>query len=208
MMINLANLFALLAGSSALTTVGVYLLARFTTVFDAYGKERAKLLARFADLDKIVQETERITSAAEIIKAKISDQTWDRQARWTYKRDVYIRVIQAVGRLRSGLARLITSFKSEQENASWAEEEAKIAYQEASEANNELLLVYDIAPVVLSDNACQILGNVLGAFKPKSSDLLKNQLQERMEAVKRELEALRKEARMDLGYNHLPRDVA
>ena len=38
---------ALITGSSALTTVCVYLLARFTHVFDAYAGERARLLAHF-----------------------------------------------------------------------------------------------------------------------------------------------------------------
>ena len=38
---------AFVAASSALTTLGVFLLARFTSAFDAYAGERAKLTAQF-----------------------------------------------------------------------------------------------------------------------------------------------------------------
>ena len=68
---------ALVAGSSALTTVGVFLLARFTSAFDAYAGERAKLLAQFHNLDKLVEQTKALTATTETIKARISDEVWD-----------------------------------------------------------------------------------------------------------------------------------
>lgn len=48
-----------IAGSTALTTVGVFLLARFTSVFDAYAGERARLSAQFHNLDRLVEQTEK-----------------------------------------------------------------------------------------------------------------------------------------------------
>ena len=61
-----------IAGSTALTTIGVFLLARFTAVFDAYAGERAKLAAQFQNLDRLVQQTEKLTATAETIKARVS----------------------------------------------------------------------------------------------------------------------------------------
>ena len=72
----------LVIGSSVLSTLGVHLLARFTKAFDAYGGERAKLLARFHRLDELVEETKALTQAAEVITARLGDQIWDRQIRW------------------------------------------------------------------------------------------------------------------------------
>ena len=89
---------ALIAGSSALTTVCVYLLARFTHAFDAYAEERAKLLAHFHNLDKLVEETKKLTATTEAIKARISDEVWDRQMRWEAKRQAYIGVLLALNR--------------------------------------------------------------------------------------------------------------
>lgn len=87
---------ALIAGSSLLTTTGVYLLARFTHVFDAYAGERAKLLAQYHNLDKLVEQTKALTATAETIKARVSDEIWDRQMRFNLKRDFYFKLIETV----------------------------------------------------------------------------------------------------------------
>jgi hypothetical protein len=72
----------------------VYLLARFTSAFDAYAGERAKLLAQFHNLDKLVEQTKALTATTENIKARISDDVWDRQQRWLKRLDCYIDVLQ------------------------------------------------------------------------------------------------------------------
>ena len=59
-------------GIPALTTVGVFLLARFTHVFDAYAGERAKLLAQFHNLDKLVEQTAKLTETAKLIESRVS----------------------------------------------------------------------------------------------------------------------------------------
>ena len=51
---------ALVAGSGVLITIGVWVLARFTSVFDSYAGERAKLLAQFHNLDRLVEQTEKL----------------------------------------------------------------------------------------------------------------------------------------------------
>src|ERR1022692_1694989 len=88
---------AVIAGIPLLTTIGVYLLARFTHGFDAYAGERARLLAQFHNLDKLVEQTTKLTATTETIKARISDEVWDRQMRWNFKRDMYVRLMEAIG---------------------------------------------------------------------------------------------------------------
>jgi hypothetical protein len=59
--------------------------------------ERAKLLAQFHNLDKLVGQTEKLKVTAEAIKARVSDEVWDRQMRWNLKRDIDIRLLGALG---------------------------------------------------------------------------------------------------------------
>lgn len=72
-------------------------LGRFTSVFDAYAGERARLLAQFHNLDRLVAQTDRLTVTTENIKARITDEVWDRQMRWAFKKDVYIRLMETLG---------------------------------------------------------------------------------------------------------------
>jgi hypothetical protein len=97
---------ALVAGSSTLTTLAIYLLARFTHVLDAYAGERAKLLAQFHNLDKLLEQTKMLTATTETIKARVSDELWDRQMRLNLRRDFYVRLMEDV----SGVFYMVSSF--------------------------------------------------------------------------------------------------
>jgi hypothetical protein len=88
--------WALVGGSSGLTLFGVWLLARFTSTFDAYAGERARIEAQFRNVEKLVANTEKLTTATEAIKAKVTDETWDRQQRWIYKQQIYRDLIESV----------------------------------------------------------------------------------------------------------------
>jgi hypothetical protein len=87
--------------SGGLATLGVFLLARFTRVFDAYAGERAKLLAQFHNLDRLVEQTTTLTATAETIKARISDEVWERQWRLNQKRDIHARLVKTLSQLES-----------------------------------------------------------------------------------------------------------
>src|SRR6266478_6625763 len=88
---------ALFAGIPILTTIGVFLLARFTTVFDAYTGERAKLLAQFHNLDRLIEQTEKLAATTEAIKAEFQHKVWETQTTLTLKRDIYTRLLEAIG---------------------------------------------------------------------------------------------------------------
>lgn len=188
---------ALAAGSSILTTIAIYLLARFTGAFDTYAGERAKLLAQAHNLNQLIEQTKALTATAETIKSRVADQVWDRQTRWTYKRDVYVGLIQSIGRIRTGLARVGAGFKAEQEGKEWAREVADTGVQQADAANDELTRGYDIAPLVVSARAYEILSNVLSRFKPARSHA---EVQALIDTLKQDLDLLQAEARRDLGY--------
>src|SRR5690349_9938904 len=87
--------------SAALSAFFAWLVIRFTKPLDSYTEEFAKQVARHQNLDKLVEETRRLTDAAETIKAALSHENWDRQQRWTAKRDLYVRIVEALGEYRS-----------------------------------------------------------------------------------------------------------
>ncbi|MCW5977114.1 MAG: hypothetical protein KIT09_03515 [Bryobacteraceae bacterium] len=189
----------LVVGSSLLTTLGVYVLARFTNTFDAYSGERAKLLARFNSLDELVKETRDLTQIAEVIKAKVGDQVWDRQIRWSFKRDIYVNALQAVGRIRNELARLLNAFQAEQRGQEWALEEARTANERAQAAHIDLLSQFDISPIVLSPKAYEALRSVLRVFVGGWAATAE-ETQAKIAEVNRALTELTEEAKTDLGY--------
>lgn len=91
--------WVLIGGSGLTAAFGVWLLARFTNTFDAYAGERAKIEAQFRNVEKLVANTEKLTAATETIKAKVTDETWDRQQRWTAKHAMYRELLESIHRL-------------------------------------------------------------------------------------------------------------
>lgn len=195
---------AIVAGSSVLTTVGIYLLARFTGAFDTYAAERAKLLAQAHAIDVLIEQTKALTATAEIIKGRVTDQVWDRQTRWTYKRDVYVGLIQSIGGIRTGLARVKVAFKAELEGKQWAGEVATTGQRQAEAANDEFVRGYDVAPLVVSTRAYKILSDVLTRFKSARSEA---EVQLLIDSLKGDLDLLQAEARSDLGYEPISREA-
>jgi hypothetical protein len=180
---------ALVAGIPILTTIGVFLLARFTHVFDAYADERAKLLAQFHNLDKLVAQTERLTATTETIKARISDETWDRQMRWSHKRDMYVKIIERIAEL----IRAEAVFQ-QYENA---ERSTEGPLGELKEMLNDLMRLMEVAPLVLSDRAVKTLWNL----RSHTADELFTE--EHLGSLKAHLVIFRREARKDLGFAEL-----
>ena len=87
--------------TAVLTPLGVWLILRLTRPLDSYTDEFAKQVVRHQNLEKVVEETRRITDAAEKIKSELSHENWDRQTRWTAKRDLYVRIAEALGEFRN-----------------------------------------------------------------------------------------------------------
>jgi hypothetical protein len=66
--------------------------------------KRMENSANHADIDKLVSLMEAVTQATKTIEAKISTEVWNRQARWTIKRDALFEVAKELAALMHALA--------------------------------------------------------------------------------------------------------
>src|SRR5580692_922912 len=87
--------------SAGLVAVGTWIVLRYTKPLDSYTAELARQMAQHQNLERLIEQTRRITDAAETIKSELSQELWDRQARYLAKRDLYIRIAEALGELRN-----------------------------------------------------------------------------------------------------------
>jgi hypothetical protein len=163
---------ALVAGSSVLTTIGVWALARFTTVFDAYAGERAKLMAQFQNLDKLVVQTEKLTATTETIKARISDEVWDRQMRWAAKRDSYIQLMETLGERHDVEARLklLEQIHRQQPGNTLYPTERDRALLRSQEVQSRMVKAACVAPLLVSPESHHVLIETSAALKPVHYD--------------------------------------
>ena len=92
---------ALVAVVPILSVIGVWLLARFTIVFDAYAGERAKLQVQFDNVAELVEQISVLTEATEQIKNRVSDEARTKQQRWLKRLKTYGEVIDALHTLRN-----------------------------------------------------------------------------------------------------------
>jgi hypothetical protein len=165
---------AVIAGIPILTTIGVYLLARFTHGFDAYAGERARLLAQFHNLDKLVEQTTKLTATTETIKARISDEVWDRQMRWNFKRDMYVRLMEAIGERLDveGQNKLLEQIRRRgpTDRALFGAERDK-AMIRAQDVQARLVRAACVGPLVISADSHQVLIETNAAIKKVNYDL-------------------------------------
>jgi len=63
----------------------------------AHAEEKGKLLAAQEDLNRMVERLSAATSAVEGIKGQVLQDLWDIQTTWSFKRDVYVRLLECLG---------------------------------------------------------------------------------------------------------------
>jgi hypothetical protein len=170
-----------IAGSAIVAViVGLWI----KSYFGPYLTQKAKNLATHEDIQKLidqVRETERV-------KAEISDSMWDRQSRWTYKRDLYVKIVETL----TTLIALETTCRVAEELGL-----AAVESKEWGQNLTALMKLTSIASFVLSERANKILKN-LRDTKTKAAD--EPWSQEQTDRLKAHLVILREEARKDLGY--------
>jgi type IV secretory pathway VirB4 component len=152
------------ATSAGVTTLGVYLLARFAHVFDAYGGERAKLLAQFHSLDKLVEQTQKLTATTEAIKAQISDYMWDRQWRQGQKLKIYSQILQAINEYS-----ICLSDVSEGRKFGSASSPLTTIKKDSAQIAEDFHAAYVVAPLFLSKDSLDLLETAKPAFSYHSS---------------------------------------
>lgn len=171
-MIGWQTALAFLAGIPILTTLGVCVLARFSNAFDAYAGERAKLMAQFHNLDRLVAQTEKLTATTETIKARLSYEMWDQQMRWTAKRDSYISLMETLGERHDVEARnkLLEQIRRREPNNQLYPIERDRALLRSQEVQTRLVKAACIAPLLVSEDAHQILMDVSAALRKVNYD--------------------------------------
>src|SRR5215469_17399814 len=90
------------------TDAGFWLLTTFVSAllgsaFGGYLGKRGEIRAVHEDLNRVIAQNEAITRVNEIIKDRLTSQTWDRQRQWEMKRDAIMAVVPALGRARDAL---------------------------------------------------------------------------------------------------------
>ena len=127
----------------------------------AYEEERGRRLATKDDIDNVVEQVRLVTKTTEDTRAEITGRVWDLQWHTTQKRDVYVRLIDALERIEIKRGILLTS-KDEA-----AQEEARHAGVEAIE---EFRRARVLAELLLTSQAVdathKIIRHVTKIFKP------------------------------------------
>jgi hypothetical protein len=180
------NIILNFAGVAVIGTAGSWILAkwvgrRFTEATDAYSKktaeilaeshhlkariertyseESAKLRAQSDSLEKLIEQTRALTTTAEGIKSQLSNEAWDRQMRWTFKKDMYIRLMETLGGHQSNHEynlHLEVVRRRDSKNPLYAQVR-DAAIERTKQAQMELVRVACSAPLVISPQAHQIL---------------------------------------------------
>jgi hypothetical protein len=92
---------SVLVAAAVPTGIGVYVIKRLvtglgnrvTTALDAYTGESAKLLAQSHNIDRLIEQTEKLTAAAEKTKTAVATE----QALLDRKRAFYLQLLESLG---------------------------------------------------------------------------------------------------------------
>jgi hypothetical protein len=195
---SLWNIAALTGGISAvLAAVGTWLLMRFTKPLDSYTQEVAKQLARHQNLDKLVDETRRLTDVAEKIKSELAQENWDRQTRFVAKRDLYVSTAEALADLRRLSMRIRTLERLRLRGVNDPRMDLTKALHEANERWGR---VNAVAPLMMSDEAYKALRELtlrpVQYGTPEWEDVIDRNIAD----MERALYQFQLAARADLGF--------
>lgn len=204
-------LLAIIGGSGIVTVSFVCLLARFTHAFDVYAGERARLLAQFRNLDELVKQTKALTATTEAIKAEIQHKVWETQTILTLKRDIYTRLLEAIGQMVEDHQDSVFQermHRSELRDVPALHELQASSTKGLEETRKKFYRAADVAPILISDRACTQLPNVFAGllqidYSGPHYELEANQNIEHLKACRHRLQQA---AREDLGMTKLPFD--
>ncbi len=85
-----------LSGSIDIAILAFILLNMLRPYVTKRSEEEAKIDALAASIEIVKENTAQLTAVTKKIEADISDRVWDRQARWNFRRDNYVRVLEVL----------------------------------------------------------------------------------------------------------------
>jgi len=211
--------FAWLAGCSIPTGVVLYVVnrlatgvsERITNAADAYVGERAKLLAQFHNLDKLVEQTEKLTATTETIKAEIQHKAWETQTTLTLKRDIYTRLLESIGQMIEDQqeSKFLEAMRRNQfRDMPELVEKHRTSAERLEETMRKWNRAVDVAPILISDEAYAMLPTVfLGLIQVNFNGAVFSQECDRnIEHLKMCRYRLQQAARTDFGMTTLALD--
>lgn len=188
-----------------------YVLILFTSLlaasagawFGSYFKEKGKNYATREDVDKILDQVRKTTEATEVIKAEVSGDLWERQNRWAFKKDVYLRLLVGLSDAASAVRQLV--FLDEQMAATGRRDpESSIGrtmdlyFNEMKKAMVEIRHSAFVVPLVCSGATRKALDQLLEEWLRSEQAGGTEYLQGARAALSRTIDAVTDTAREDL----------
>jgi hypothetical protein len=126
-----------------------FILAGAGAYLGAYLRKKGENLATHEDIDKLNDQVRSVTQITEEIKAKISNEVWDRQKHWELKREVLLQAAKRLAKIDDVMTRLVTFVQlagTEPTDRDWTESwnERLTAWQTASAEFDEARLFAEI----------------------------------------------------------------
>lgn len=170
----------LVTGSSIVGGIVVKVLERFFPFLDSYWAERGRISAQSNKIDALIASTEKLTTTTETIKAKLSDETWDKQQRKTKRSERYEdlieklhAVIEATIPLRASF-HILANYALPEQQQSEAEKERDQAAEALLAALSEFGRAKQIACLVCGNDPLRILltlqSPAFNSSKPKEAE--------------------------------------
>ena len=184
--------------------LGFFVVAVAGAYVGSYLREKGKNLATKEDLEAIVDQVRQTTKATEDIKAQIGAEMWVEQERWKLRRDLYMRLLENLGQVRTSTATFremmgpmgtLPTGPGRDFQERWKQEE----FSRCWKALDELQSVIRVAGVILGPEAIRQLDQLWQDMaKARSSDQVMQTVARYVEAVDRALDGLFKAAKTDL----------
>jgi hypothetical protein len=197
-----------LANGVSLTTTAyvVFILGWIVTValgsfLGAFFGKRGETSAVKRDLETIKASLRETTAVTETIKAQMSGDLWERQNRWAFKRDLYIRLLE---NLRIADAALGHLYDAETRDRVTTESETRKKWlaghlEKQTTALDEVHRATGVATVILNADAVTALEKLDAELvEARDAESYFNYLDDQLGAVKEAYAALKGAAKADL----------
>jgi hypothetical protein len=97
----------------AAATLVIGLLAGYLKAFmGTYGGKRGELQAMHEGIDKLLEQVNVVQRRQEEMKAEILDAVWERQTRWTVKKEILFEVLREVGSVSASLTNMVGTYQA------------------------------------------------------------------------------------------------
>jgi hypothetical protein len=162
-----------LAAIAGWAGVGLLLLL-WRSFLPAYLNKKAENFATHEDINKLVDQVQAVTTATEQIKAKISNEIWDRQKQWELKREMIIEISKAISEIEEAMLRVKSVLSVRDESQEWRESyrEGLTKWRDASALLDRDRMLVDIS---CSDNTAMLVGQYAVSATNLCSQMTKKQ---------------------------------